>query len=198
MNEYENRWALPDRHSAILWGKARNRQSIKVVLDILGDYANDEPTASKATSDHLDLLKLLATERMFAAMSVKVSALGFTFDRDACLLNLLSIAKEASLRGIGFEIDMEGRATVDFALDATRAVAETRYPVTVALQAYLDRTAKDIESMVKNGIRVRLVKGAYAGDAQDFEDIQGRFKNLMRVLADSGQDFCIGTHDPSS
>jgi hypothetical protein len=50
--------------------------------------------------------------------------------------------------------------------------------------------------MMKSGIRVRLVKGAYAGDTQDFEDIQTRFKNLMRVLADSEQDFCIGTHDP--
>jgi proline dehydrogenase len=133
---------------------------------------------------------------MFAAMSVKVSTLGHTFDKDACLRNLLSIAKEASLRGIDFEIDMEGRATVDFTLDAARAIVEARYPVTVALQAYLDRTAKDIESMVKNGMRVRLLKGAYAGDVQDFEDIQGRFKNLMRALADSGQDFCAGTYDP--
>jgi proline dehydrogenase len=109
---------------------------------------------------------------MFAAMSVKVSTLGYAFDKDACLRNLLSIAKEASLRGMGFEIDMEGRGTVDFTLDAARAIFETSYPVTVAPQAYLDRTAKDIESMVKNRIRVRLVKGAYAGDAQDFEDIQ--------------------------
>ena len=152
-----------------------------MVLEILDDYANDEPTAFKATSDYLDIVKLLAKEKMFAALSVKVSTLGFTFDKDACLLNLLSIAKKASLRGIGFEIDMEGRATIDFTLDAARAVVETQYPVTVALQAYLDRTAKDIESMVKNGIRVRLVKGAYAGDAQDFEDIPGRFKNLMRA-----------------
>jgi len=136
-----------------------------VVLGILGNYANDEPAASKSTSDSLDFVKQLAKERMLAATSVKVSTLGFTFNKDVCLLNLLSIAKEASLRGIGFGIDMEDRATVDFTLDAVKAVAETRYPLTVALQAYLDRTAKDIETMVKNGIRVRLVKSSYAGDA---------------------------------
>lgn len=91
---------------------------------------------------------------------------------------------------------MEGRGAIDFTLDAARAIFETSYPVTVALQAYLIRTAKDVESMVKNGIRVRLVKGAYAGDAQDSEDIQGRFKVLMRALANSGQDFYVGTHYP--
>jgi len=133
MNEYENRWALPDRHSAILWGKARNRQSIRVVMDILGDHANDGPTASKATTAYLDLVKLLAKEKMFAAVSVKVSTLGYAFEKNICLMNLLSIAKEASLHSIGFEIDMEGRGTVDFTLDAARAIAETRYPVTVAI-----------------------------------------------------------------
>jgi proline dehydrogenase len=97
---------------------------------------------------------------MLAATSVKVSTLGYAFDKDACLRNLFSIAKEASLRGMDFKIDMEGRGTVDFTLEAPRAIFEISYPVTVALQAYFDRTAKDIESMVKNRIRVRLVKGA--------------------------------------
>ncbi len=109
---------------------------------------------------------------------------------------ILALAHECASRRVGFEMDMEGRSMVDFTLDAAKACAESRCPVTLALQAYLDRTTRDVESALGSGVRVRLVKGAYAGDASDFMDIQGRFKNLARVLMEREVPFCVGTHDP--
>ena len=70
------------------------------------------------------------------------------------------------------------------------------YPLTVALQAYLDRTPADCELCLDKGIRIRLVKGAYLGDAGNFVEIQGRLRGLISRLGESGENFSVGTHDP--
>jgi proline dehydrogenase len=169
---------------------------MKVVLDILGEASRTQDESEAAKEAYLDLIKAISNERLYASISVKVSALGYTLDKAACLSNMLSIAKESAKRKIDFEVDMEGRSLIDFTLEAAGACAESRYPITLALQAYLDRTPRDLGTAIASGIRVRLVKGAYAGDATDFMDVQGRFKNLARTLIEKGSSFCVGTHDP--
>jgi proline dehydrogenase len=196
VTDYENRWALPDLHSALLWCRARNAQGIRTTLDILGESSDDKEKISSHTSSYLDLIKSRSSERLFTSVSIKLSALGSKVDREACIRNVLDIANEASARKVGFEIDMEGRSMVDLTIDAAKACRDLRYPVTLAFQAYLDRTAADLKAAIDLGIRVRLVKGAYAGDARDFLDIQGRFKNLARTLLYDGIPFSVGTHDP--
>ncbi|MDD1746532.1 MAG: proline dehydrogenase family protein [Methanomassiliicoccales archaeon] len=195
MIEYENRWSLPDWKSALLWTRARNVQGMKVVLDILGEASKTLNDAEVARDAYLDLVTNISNERLYASISVKASSLGYTLDRSACLDNILAIAKESAARKVGFEMDMEGRSLVDFTLEAAGKCSQSKYPITLALQAYLDRTPMDINAAITSGIRVRLVKGAYVGDVVDYMDIQGRFKNLARILIDSGASFCVSTHD---
>lgn len=196
MTEYENRWALPDWRSALLWTRARNAQGMKVVIDILGEASSTQVEATSSRDAYLDLVRAISSERLYASVSVKVSSLGYTLDKAACLENILSIAKESAVRKVGFELDMEGKSLVNYIMEAAGACAESRFPVTLALQAYLDRSQRDLENALTSGIRIRLVKGAYSGDVADFADIQGRFKNLARTLLESGRSFCVGTHDP--
>jgi proline dehydrogenase len=196
VTEYENRWVLPDWSSALLWTRARNAQGIKVVLDILGESSSTHKESETSKNAYIELLKAISTERLYASISIKPSALGYTVDKATCIDNILTIARESASKKIGFEVDMEGRSLVEFTLDAGKACAELRYPVTLALQAYLDRSPKDLETVIASGIRVRLVKGAYSGDTSDFMDIQGRFKALARALIEKGTSFCVGTHDP--
>jgi proline dehydrogenase len=196
VTEYENRWVLPDWSAALLWTRARNAQGIKVVLDILGESSSTQKETESSKNAYIELLKTVSTERLYASISVKPSALGYTLDKAVCIDNILTIARESAARKIGFEVDMEGRSLVDFTIDACKSCTELRYPVTLAIQAYLDRSPKDLVTAITSGIRVRLVKGAYSGDASDFMDIQGRFKALARVLIEKGISFCVGTHDP--
>src|SRR5439155_19760464 len=58
-------------------------------------------------------------------------------------------------------IDMESSPYVDPPLDLFRRARAGSSRVGVALQAYLYRTAKDVESLVPLGSAIRLVKGAY-------------------------------------
>ena len=194
--EYANRWALLDWHGALLWTKARNARGIKCALDILGEHVKDEDEMLRSKAAYLALIRSISSEKLFASATIKPSSLGHSWDKYECLQSILELADAATKHKVGFEIDMEGRSMVGFTLDAAKACANTGFHITVALQAYLDRTPSDMDSMLDNKVRVRLVKGAYAGDTSDFMDIQGRFKALVRRLAESGASFAIGTHDP--
>ncbi len=195
MDEYENRWALPDWHSTLLWCKARNARAIRTIVDILGEDV-ERREAERAASSYRELLSSITDEKLWSAISVKVTQLGYPHDEDGCMERILSIARDAAARRIGFELDMEGRGTLDFTLRAVEECASEDYPVTVALQAYLDRTEADLERVAEHGAVIRVVKGAYSGDVNDFREIQRRFMVMVRRLIESGSEFSIGTHDP--
>lgn len=196
MNDLDSRWVLPDWHEAMQWSKARNGQGMKVTLDILGESSRKENEIQDSVNEYMSLVQTIAAERLDAAVTIKITSLGYLLDRDVCLRNVLDIGRAANEARIGFEIDMEGRSLVDFSLTVARNCMENGLNATVALQAYLDRTGTDLESMIESGIRVRLVKGAYAGDLKEFHEIQSRFVGLAKVLSESGVEFALGTHDP--
>ena len=69
------------------------------------------------------------------------------------------------------------------------------------LQAYLYRTSTDAERLVKQGIRIRLCKGAYQEPASIAfprkADVDQNYVNLMLYLATSGVFCGMATHDES-
>jgi proline dehydrogenase len=190
------RWVLPDWHYALKWSKARNSQGIKVILDILGESSRKEKEILNTVNDYTKLIENISAERLDAAVTIKITSLGYLLDRDICLRNVLEIGQIANDSRVGFEIDMEGRSMVDFTLNSARSCSERGLQVTIALQAYLNRTGRDLSAMIENGVRVRLVKGAYAGDLKAFQEIQKRFMGFAETLSASSDKFALGTHDP--
>jgi proline dehydrogenase len=169
---------------------------MRVTIDILGESSRNEKEIQEAVREYTEMVRSIALERLLASVTIKVTSLGYLLDRQACLNNVLEIGRAANDAKVGFEIDMEGRSMVDFSLTAARSCSESGLKLTIALQAYLKRTSSDLEAMIESGIRVRLVKGAYAGDTNDFQEIQSRFVGLAKALSESGDEFALGTHDP--
>lgn len=190
------RWALPDRRSALDWCARRNSAGIRCIIHVLGRYLQDAGQAERSARASIAVVRAIEDGGLKASLSVKLTTLGATFDRELCRRNLLSIGGTAARRNIGMDIDMEGKGFVDFTIHSAIESAGEGHLVTLTLQAYLDRTPADIERAIERAVRVRLVKGAYAGDSDDFSDIQRRFKALASRLSDSGLPFSIGTHDP--
>lgn len=192
----EERWVLPDRTAALEWCAKRKGQHIRCALDVLGRSAKTEDDVQGGLSAHLELLETIMADDRGASLAVKLSTLGAGFDREQCQKHLLAISKTAWKGPVPLELDMEGRGSVDFTLRTAIEAASTGLPVTLALQAYLDRTPADLERAIDDRVRVRLVKGAYAGDTDDFLNIQKRMRDLAGRLAETGAEYCVGTHDP--
>jgi len=195
MTERESRWVLPDLQSAIAWCSRRNAQNIRCVIDVLGEYAREESQAADAVDAYLTAAKAIADYGINGSLTVKLSALGALFDQERCQQNVQTIAHESTRWGVGFEIDMEGQSLVAYTIEVAAACAE-KWRVSLALQAYLDRSRDDVLRASESGIIARIVKGAYVGSTADFVEIQKRFKQLSKILCAKATFFTIGTHDP--
>jgi len=194
MNELASRWALPDLGSAVAWCSQRNGQNIRCIIDVLGEYARAESQASDSVEAYIAAAKAISDSGLDASLTVKLSSLGALFDRERCRRNAQTIAGEAARSGVGFEIDMEGQPLVTYTIDVAAACAK-KGRVSVALQAYLDRSRHDVVRVLESAITARIVKGAYVGSTTDFVDIQKRFKQLSKILCAKATFFTVGTHD---
>ncbi|WP_298665204.1 proline dehydrogenase family protein [uncultured Methanofollis sp.] len=175
MAGHGRRWSLPDLEAAVRWCEERNRQGITCSISPPGEYVQDRDAAWEAASGCRAAVRAVEAHALDASVALKLSALGAVFDRDGCTAHLGRIMDEAKRRGVRVEIDMEGRNLVDFTLAATGRMAGEGHRLTLAVQAYLQRTADDLRAMEAAGIRPRLVKGAYLGDTRNFGLIQRQF-----------------------
>jgi proline dehydrogenase len=178
---------------------------VGTIFTKLGENLTRLEEAETVTAHYLDVLDKVRSAGLRAQISVKPTQLGLDLDRDLCLRHLHMLADRASARGNFVWIDMESSPYVDRTLDLFRR-ARARSPVVgVALQAYLYRTAQDIESLLPLGPAVRLVKGAYLEPESIAyprkSDVDANFYNLAtRLLSGdaqrSGALLHIATHDP--
>lgn len=190
------RWTLPNLDAALKWCAQRNEWGIRCILDVLGHYSREEEQANISYGAYIDLANEIARRKLQASLSVKISTLGGTVNRDLTKQLVGQLGDKVHKLGVYLELDMEGQRSVDLTLLIAEERARAGQPVTVALQAYLNRTPRDVERMMDAGVKVRLVKGAYTGDLSDFNMIAEVFKDLVELLISYDVPFGVATHDP--
>lgn len=176
----------------------------------LGENVRERAEAAAVTRDYLGILERIRTAALPAEISVKLTQLGLDVDRKFCFANLTQLIEASAATNSpapkSVWIDMEQNAYVDSTLELHRRARQSRSNVGVCVQAYLRRTAKDVESLVAMGANVRLVKGAYSEPpAIAFEKkskVDENFFRLAQLLLSpeargSGVRAVLGTHDRS-
>jgi proline dehydrogenase len=140
-----------------------------------------------------------------AQMSVKPTQLGLDLDKALCVRNLRRLVDRAIERDNFIWIDMESSPYVDPTLDLFREARARSQRVGIALQAYLHRTARDVESLIPLGSAIRLVKGAYLEPSSiafpKKQDVDENFFRIACRLLDGdalklGCLLHVATHDP--
>ena len=134
---------------------------ISTIYTKLGENVT-EPAGAQAVVDHyLELLRRLGSSEIDGEISVKPTQLGLDVDEDACFANLVALAAAAEAQGSYLWIDMEDSSYVDRTLDLYQRLRASHARTGICLQAYLRRTAKDVERLLPINPAIRLVKGAY-------------------------------------
>jgi proline dehydrogenase len=182
-------------------------QGINTILTRLGEGVTKLDEAERVTEHYLDVLDKVKAAGLDAQISVKPTQLGLDLDAGQCQRNLDRICEKAERLGnLPVWIDMENSPYVDPTLTLFRKSKERYKGVGIAIQAYLYRTAKDIESLIPLGPSIRIVKGAYLESAEVAyprkSDVDESFYTLCcRLMAQdaqkSGTLLHIATHDPS-
>ena len=175
-----------------------NSHGIGGILDLLGEGVTDLTGAAAAVKEYTEAAEAIAAHGLDAAISIKLSQLGQTVDRDACVVNLARILDRAQAVGVPVEIDMEDSSLVSDTIELYREAMTAHPQVRLAIQAMLRRTPRDLEDLASLKPRVRLVKGAYAEPAdvalQSRNEITAQFKFLTDWLLRHGEDPAFGTH----
>lgn len=166
-------------------------------MDPLGELAKADESSEKAYTDYIGLIESITDNGLQASISVKPTALGAAYDGSGFEGRIINIAKKAWDAGQSIEMDMEARKYVELTVGMVRNLARTHHgSISLALQAYLFRTTKDITDLSWDGASVRLVKGTYSGDIEGYAEIQTAMLDDLDILHSLGRPFSIGTHDP--
>jgi len=179
-----------------------NRQGISTSLDSLGENVHSPDEAQKAAHVYHRLLDAIERQHLDANVSVKLTQMGMDLDPDLALANTAGLVEHAVKARTFVRIDMEGsgytQATIDMVC-RLHAMEQNRGSVGVVIQAYLYRSAADIDRLLADGIRIRLCKGAYQESADlafpAKADVDDNFVKLMQALLPSGIYHGIATHD---
>jgi proline dehydrogenase len=181
-------------------------QRINTILTALGENLTRPDEAEEVTQHYLDAFDKVAAAGLDAHISVKPTQLGLDLDRGMCERNLDRLLEKADQRNNILWIDMEYSRYVDPTLELYRRSRAKSARIGIALQAYLYRTEKDLESLLPLGPLVRIVKGAYLEPPEvaypNKPDVDENYYRLcVRLMSPEAQKagalLHIGSHDTS-
>ena len=179
---------------------ALKAQGIATALDHLGENVSTLEEASASAAAYLDALDEIAARALPASVSIKATQFGMDVSESACYENVLRVALRAKEIGTRVEIDMEDTRYTERTVALVSAVAQRAGDIRLCIQAYLYRSPADVDNMNRQGIRVRLAKGAYNEPAAlafpNKPDVDRAYVELMHRLFDRGTDPAIAGHDP--
>lgn len=177
---------------------------ITTILTKLGENLANVEEAEQVTQHYLELLDRIAVSGLDAQISVKPTQLGLDLDRELCERNLDRLIARAEQHGNVVWIDMESTPYVDPTIDLFRRARAKTARVGIALQAYLYRTEKDVDTLIPLGAAIRVVKGAYLEPAtvafpRKSDVDESYYKLCTRLLRPDAQKagglLHIATHD---
>src|SRR5215217_2864863 len=177
---------------AVAAAAAQQPRGIGTIFTKLGENLTRAEDAEDVTRHYLDVIDQVQAAGLDAQISVKPTQLGLDLDKELCFRNLQRLIERAEERGNFVWIDMESSPYVDPTLDLYRRTRARSARIGIALQAYLYRTAADIESLVPLGAAIRLVKGAYLEPASvaypKKSDVDEKFFQLsVRLLREDAR-----------
>jgi proline dehydrogenase len=176
-----------------------NQRGMQVALDHLGENVSDDREARAAAQDYIRALDVIEKTGIDANISIKLTALGLDISQELCEQNVRTILEHARDAGIFVCIDMEGSAYTEQTIDITLRMHEQFEHVGTVIQSYLYRSRKDVEQLIAQGVRMRLVKGAYKEPKtvafQSKSEVDSHYVQLMMLLLARGNFPAIASHD---
>jgi proline dehydrogenase len=185
---------------AIDAARALNERGATVSLDHLGEHVTDRSQAEAARDDYLACLDAIGEHGIDGNVSVKLSQLGIGLDDGLAAEALDELAQRAAQVGTSVTVDMEESAITDPTIEAYSKAQKVHSNLGIAVQAYLYRTAKDLDALMPLGGHIRLCKGAYAEPEeiahQSRDDVNEAFDRLTHLLmSDDDVIPAIASHD---
>ncbi|HLO97419.1 MAG TPA: proline dehydrogenase family protein [Fimbriimonas sp.] len=146
---------------------------LRITLDYLGENTHSEAEALAARATYLDMLQTIDAVRTVQSwkanptspeplnISIKLTQCGLDQGSDFAEKNYRDVVERAAQLNNFVRIDMEASEYTARTVDIVSRVHKEFKNTGTVLQSYLHRNDDDVDFMIENKIRTRLVKGAY-------------------------------------
>ena len=190
--------------SALAAGSQFQIEGIGTLYTRLGENLTRIDEADEVAAHYVGVLDQIRDRRLDGEISVKLTQLGFDLDVERTFEHASALAAQAAEHGKSFWIDMEGSAYTEATLSFYERVKTAHPNTAICLQAYLKRTASDIQRLLPLQPEIRLVKGAYAEPAsiayRARRDVDANYLALSVALLEAVRAggrvrIALGTHD---
>jgi proline dehydrogenase len=176
-------------------------EGLYTTLDRLGETVLTTKAALAAKDAYGEMLDLLAARGLAPNVSVKLSQMGIEFDPSLAEWIMSGLVMHAKSVNGFVRIDMEDSKFTE----ATIAMTERLNAqfgndlVGTVIQAYLYRSESDVKRLIRQGIRIRLCKGAYRESAAVAfprkADVDEAYFKLATMMLSSGIYHGFASHD---
>src|SRR5437879_2973303 len=169
------------------------------VVNTARERADRESDGCGRCREYLDLIAAMQTEGIRGEVSLKATQFGVLIDRAYGLSEMIPVLEATRATGRVLWLDMESANTTDETIWIGEQLL-TRYDrVGICLQANLKRTGDDLERLIRDGARVRLVKGAYKETPEiayrTRSEIDRAYLSHLETLFTRARHFAVGSHD---
>jgi proline dehydrogenase len=195
-----------DATSALNAGARFDANGIRTIYTRIGEHVTGHSEAAAVADHYLGLLDAFHDRNLEGEISVKLSQLGLEVDPGGAFDHCRRLVVRAGELGSRVWIDMEDSRTTDATLDVFIRLRAHHAAVGVCLQAYLHRTAADLQRLLPMEPAIRLVKGAYAEPEtiafQSRRAVDASFAGLATMMLEARRSgrfswLALGTHDLS-
>ncbi len=180
------------------------QQGIGVLLTRLGENLTRIEDSDAVAAEYERLMDETAARGLDGEVSVKLTQLGFDLEPERTFEHVSALASRAATHDQTLWIDMESSPYAESTIALYERLKATHPNTGICLQAYLRRTAGDIQRLLPLSPAIRLVKGAYAEPPdvawQSKREVDASYAGLvvsMLQARKSGTELRIGlgTHD---
>lgn len=185
---------------AVVVLRGLNAKGLQANTTLLGEGATGEADTRVVVDSYKAILDRLAAERLGVNVALKLTHLGLAFDEELARANVGELVAHAGSLGNFVRLDMEESAFVDATLRVFKSLREDGHDnVGAVLQAYLYRSAADLESLLDLSPNLRFVKGAYLEPPSvaypEKEDVDAAYARLVERSLSAGGFTAVATHD---
>jgi len=167
---------------------------------LLGEAVESAAATEEVVAAYEQVLAALVEKQLKANVALKLTQLGLAIDEELAYRNVERLVARAAELGTFIRIDMEQSSYVDPTLRIYRRLRESGLDaVGAVLQAYLHRTAADLDGLLPLKPSLRIVKGAYLEPAElvfpTKAEVDAEYIRLVEHGLENGLRIAVATHD---
>jgi len=197
---FAHQWVAGEAmEDAIQVAKDANARGIDALVNHLGEHYRDKAPVEATTREYLRLLGAMSAEGIRGTVSLKPTQFGVLIDKAYALSQMIPVLDAAKAEGRILWLDMENAHTTDDTIWIGEQLLKRYDRVGICVQANLKRTTGDIERLIHESARIRLVKGAYKETSEvayaTRAEIDRAYLMHLETLFGRARDFAVGSHD---